>query len=196
MSLYTHTFVIKIMKTDLQLVHDFQSGNFDDFWLLYERYLDKIFVYIFRKIGDRSEAEDICSQVWMKVLRDLQKWKKDDDFQFQSWIYRIAHNAVVDYYRTRKETVSEEILEFVALSDDITKSIAQGDILEQVEKYMSEMKESEKNILFLRLWDEMSYSEIAEFIWKSEAACKQIVKRWLEKLRANIHYIFLIFMIL
>ncbi|MCH8518972.1 sigma-70 family RNA polymerase sigma factor [Candidatus Gracilibacteria bacterium] len=181
------------MKTDIELIQSFQGGNFDAFGVIYERYIDKIFVYILRKVGEREQAEDICSQVWMRALRDLEKSEKGQDFYFQAWIYRIAHNSVIDWYRTCKESVSEEILESIPISEDIAGSIDTQDTLIRVEKYLENCKESEKNILLLRLWDEMSYKEIAEFVGKSEAACKQVVKRGIEKLKANIVYMLIFF---
>jgi len=184
------------MKTDIVLIQGFQSGNFDDFGVLYERYLDMIFVYIFRKIGNREQAEDICSQVWMKAMRDMMKTDKDEDFLFKPWIYRIAHNMIVDYFRAKKETITDDVLETHAIDTDIAWEIDATDTLQRVESYLQGCKESEKNILFLRLWDDMSYKEIAQLVWKSEDACKQVVKRWLEKIRANIVYIFLLFLIL
>jgi len=176
------------MRTDIILVQKFQRGNFAAFWELYERYLDKIYVYIARRVSAREQAEDICSQVWMKALRDLETSQKEEDFLFQPWIYRIAHNAVIDWYRTRKEEVSDEVLECIPYHNDIEKELQDCDALERVLEFMDGLKDTEKNILFLRLWDEMSYKEIAEFVWKSEAACKQVVKRGIEKLRANIFY--------
>lgn len=184
------------MKTDIALIQGFQSGNFDDFGLLYERYLDKIFVYILRKVGDREQAEDICSHVWMKAMRDMMKTDKDEDFLFKSWIYRIAHNMIVDYFRVKKEIISDDILETHAIDTDIAWEIDNADTLQRVEWYLQGCKESEKNILLFRLWDEMSYAEIASLVWKSEDACKQVVKRWLEKIRANVVYVFLLFLIL
>ena len=107
------------MKTDIVLIQGFQSGNFDDFGVLYERYLDMIFVYIFRKVGNREQAEDICSQVWIKAMRDIMKTQKDEDFLFKAWIYRIAHNMIVDYFRTKKEIITNDILETHAIDTDI-----------------------------------------------------------------------------
>lgn len=107
------------MKTDIALVQGFQSGNFDDFGLLYERYLEKIFIYIFRKVGNREQAEDICSQVWIKAMRDIMKTQKDEDFLFKAWIYCIAHNMIVDYFRTKKEIITNDILETHTLYSDI-----------------------------------------------------------------------------
>ena len=180
------------MRTDIILVQKFQRWNFDAFWELYERYLDKIYVYIARRVSIREQAEDICSQVWMKALRDLEKSPKDEDFLFQPWIYRIAHNAVIDWYRTKKEEVSDEVLECISFCEDIQKDVWNNDTLERVLKFMKWLKETEQNILFLRLWDEMSYAEIATFSWKSEDACKQVVKRWIEKIKANVYYSLLI----
>jgi DNA-directed RNA polymerase specialized sigma24 family protein len=78
----------------------------------------------------------MCSQVWMKALRNLEASQKDEDFLFQPWIYCIAHNAVIDWYRTKKEEVSDEVLECIPYHKDIEKELQDNDALQRVLEFM------------------------------------------------------------
>ncbi|MFQ5460582.1 MAG: sigma-70 family RNA polymerase sigma factor, partial [Anaerolineae bacterium] len=72
---------------------------------LYERYVDKIYRYIYYKVGDREQSEDLTSQTFLKAWHAIAdyEWRS---YPFGAWLFRIAHNLVVDYHRARRETAS------------------------------------------------------------------------------------------
>lgn len=164
--------------------------------MLYERYIDQIFAYIYRKTSDREVAEDICSQVWIKALKSLEFFGEDENAHFKAWIYRIANNSVIDYYRTRKEKVDiDEIIE-PGIREDFAAQIDAKDKLTEIRKFLDTLSDIQKEIFILRIWDDMSYKHIAKLLGKKEDNCKKIFSRTLEKLKANIYLFFaLIFFI-
>ena len=87
---------------DESLVQRAKQYDEEAFAELYEKYFDKIYRYVALKVGDRMEAEDITQQVFLKAIKSISsfKWK---GFPFSSWLFRIAHNQVVDYLRKRKK---------------------------------------------------------------------------------------------
>ena len=91
---------------DLKLVARYQSGDTAVFSDLYERYIDKIYKFVYLKTYNTELAEDICQEVFIKVLDKLPNFKIDKTSSFKSWLYTIAYNKVVDTYRKDKKSVS------------------------------------------------------------------------------------------
>lgn len=181
---------------DRKYIERFQAGDYDAFWVLYERYIDQIFAYIYRKTSDRETAEDICSKVWMKVLKSLEFFGDKENANFKAWIYCIANNTVIDYYRTKKEKVDiTEIIE-PGITPNFASQIDAKDRLAEVIKFLDTLWDIEKEIFILRVWDDMSYKHIAKLLTKKEDACKKSFSRTLEKIKANISLLsILIFLI-
>src|SRR5437588_12660453 len=71
---------------------------------LYNSYVDKIYKYVYYKVGDATDAEDLCEQVFMKAWEAIGRYRWCG-YPFSSWLYKLAHNVVVDHYRTRRETL-------------------------------------------------------------------------------------------
>ena len=90
----------------------FQKGSFDAFGNLYELYVESIYAFILRKTGEKEIAEDLSSQVWIKAMKALERFQTQEGASFKSWIYRIAQNTVIDYYRGKKEEIAiDEVYE-------------------------------------------------------------------------------------
>ena len=104
------------VQDEQSLVRRAQAQDRDAFAELYEAYFDKIYRYIVLKIGDRTEAEDMTQQVFLKALKSLStyKWK---DVPFSAWLYRIAHNQVVDHFRKSSRQQSCELTEAITPDD-------------------------------------------------------------------------------
>jgi len=170
----------------------FQSGDYAGFERLYEKYIDVIFAFILRKTSDTQVAEDICSQVWIKVLKSLEFFGDKDNANFKSWVYCIAQNSVIDYYRTRKGDVDIDAIAEPGISNDFASMIDQKNKLEKVTEYMQTMKPTEREILTLRIWDDLSYKQIAKILSKKEDACKKSFSRGIKKITANISMLLLI----
>lgn len=180
---------------DRNYVWAFQAWDYSGFESLYEKYVDLIFAFIYRKTSDRELAEDMTSQVWIKVLKSLEFFGEKDNANFKSWIYRIAQNTVIDHYRTRKEKIDIDAIAYPGISEDFAASIDNKKKLSQVVEYMWTLKAVEREVLALRIWDDLSYKHIARLIWKKEDTCKKIFSRGLEKIKANIVMLILIVMI-
>jgi RNA polymerase sigma-70 factor (ECF subfamily) len=180
---------------DRKYITRFQAGDFEAFGFLYERYIDNIFAFVYRKTSDREVAEDITSKVWMKALRSLEFFGEKDNANFKSWIYRIAQNTVIDYYRTRKEQVDIDNIVETGICNNFAKNIDNKDKLWDVVKYLSTLKPIEQEIVTLRIWDDLSYKQIAGLVEKKEDNCKKIFSRALKKIQENIVMIMLILLI-
>lgn len=181
---------------DRKYIDRFQSGDFQAFGVLYEKYIDSIFAFVYRKTSDREIAEDITSQVWIKTLKSLEYFGEKENAGFKSWIYRIANNTVIDYYRTKKENIDIDTIAEIGISWDFAKEIDDKDKLTKVVEYMDLLKPIEREIVTLRIWDDVSYSEIAKICDKKEDNCKKIFSRALAKIWANVTMFVLLFLVI
>src|SRR5437588_8062641 len=93
---------------DEDLVRAAQSGDVPAFGQLYERYFDKVYSYLAFKLGNPTEAEDVVAQVFLKAMESLPGYKWTG-IPFQAWLFRIAHNAMVDHLRRRSKRTSDPL---------------------------------------------------------------------------------------
>ena len=91
------------MKEEPELIKKAKNRNPEAFGLLYDQYLPAIYRFILLKIGDKVTTEDLAHQVFLSAWQNIENYQTQG-FPFSSWLYRIAHNAVIDYYRTGKKT--------------------------------------------------------------------------------------------
>lgn len=164
------------------LIASCQAGTLEDFALLYDQYADPIYRYIRYRVRDTQLAEDLTSQTFLRAMEKIGDYKPGRG-SFSGWLYRIARNGVIDHYRSHKhvETIDEE---FDAPGDeDATERLAQGMAKEKVEEMLATLDDEKRDILVMRIWDGLSYAEIAEITGKTETNCKVIVSRTLAALR-------------
>lgn len=173
------------MDPDLKLVKDCQNGNTESFSLLYDKYIKKIFDFVYFKTHHKETAEDIVSQTFLKALENIDKFDSQKG-HFISWIYQIARNNVIDHYRSQKFT--EDIEDAFDLSDktDIEKDTDIKLKLENVKKYLQRLTAQEREIVLLKLWQDLPHKEIAQITGKTEQNSKVIFSRALKKIQRNV----------
>lgn len=112
---------------------------------------------------DETVTEDIVSDVFFKALKNIEKFSGTTEQELSSWIYRIAYNSVVDFYRTKKEYTDLEMVEDAyGVDPDYAKKIDSNMTLTDILCYLETIPSAQKNILIMRIWDDLSYKEIAE----------------------------------
>ncbi|MFA6417235.1 MAG: RNA polymerase sigma factor [Patescibacteria group bacterium] len=157
----------------------------DNFLAYYNQFKDKIFNYFLYRIGfDKALAEDLTSEVFVKALKAFASF--DENQKFQSWIYAIAHNHLINHYtRSGRATVPlEELEDFIPDASD--NQFEEKYEAEQVLQVIDEMADSDRDILRFRFVDELDYREIADILCKEEGAIRTQVSRSLEKLRQKL----------
>jgi RNA polymerase sigma-70 factor (ECF subfamily) len=172
------------MENELEIIKACQAGNFDGFGALYEAYIRKIYDFIYYKTYHKETAEDIASAVFMKALENIGSYKPGKG-SFSAWLYGIARHAVIDHYRRGKPEIPVEDIWDLAEPRDFTVDIDAKHQLKEVQTHLAKFKPAHREIMMLRLWQELSYREIAEIAGTSEANCKMIFSRTLGKLRAE-----------
>lgn len=167
---------------EAQLIKTCQQGQLEDFAQLYDTYSKSIYQFIYYKTHHRETAEDLTSITFMKALNALDSFEEDKG-SFKTWLYQIARNTVIDHYRANKTT--EDLEDAWDLKDetDIERDANFLLKIEAVQKYMKKLKPDQREVVLLRVWGDRNFKEIAQIMGKSEAACKMLFKRIIEKLR-------------
>lgn len=170
--------------------------NLNYFWDIYDKYVDKIYSFVYQKTTNKEVAEDIVSDVFISALNNINSFRVEEWSSVKSWLYRIAYNKIIDFYRTNKEF--EEIWDCLDMSinSDFAQDLDNKEKLKEVFLYIKDIKKEHRDILIYRIWDDLSYKEISDITWLSVDNCKKIVSRTLKTISANFVILILILIIL
>ena len=147
---------------------------------IYEEYSDKIYYYILGKVSDSFAAEDLASQVFLKMVEKSDTYDAEKS-SVSTWIYTIAKNTVIDYYRTHKITSElDETIEEGKTAEDI---IIENESLEELANALENLEQREREVIVLHYYDGMQLKEIAQKLKISYSMTKILHKRALDKLK-------------
>lgn len=172
--------------TDAQLVASYLGGDTAAFGVLYDRYIEKIYRFIYYKTFDVATAEDLTSSTFFKALSkvgtlDLSRGT------FSAWLYSIARNTVIDHYRSDHfSAASGEDVFDLAQNMRTPETLDAERSLAAVQTYLQTLTAAQREIVTLRIWDERSYQEIAEIVGGTEGSVKMTFSRTLRKLRKDL----------
>lgn len=169
-----------------QLVIASQKGDSTAFGVLYDQHVRKIYDFVYYKTMHRQTAEDLTSEIFMKALDKIQTYKPHKA-SFTTWLYQIARNTMIDFFRKNKHhsvNINDETIERT-LTDHSDMHTATDAVLrlEQVRSHLNQLTPEQRDIIMMRVWQELSYQEIAAIMDKSEANCKMIFSRGIKELR-------------
>ena len=153
---------------DNVLVANYMKGNEKSLEVLIERHKQRIFGYIYSKVLDRSVADDIFQDTFVKIINNLKMGKYNEEGKFLSWTLRVSHNLIMDHFRKeRRRPVlknSEEFDFFSVISDttlNAEKQAIKNQIHDDVRKIVNTLPQEQKEVLVMRLYNNMSFKEIA-----------------------------------
>ncbi|KUJ59953.1 RNA polymerase subunit sigma-24 [Flavobacteriaceae bacterium CRH] len=154
---------------DALLVKNYVEGNEKALATLIKRHESKIYGFIYSKIADRDISNDIFQDTFIKVIKTLKSNSYNEEGKFLPWVMRISHNLIVDHFRKTKKMPmyreTEEFSIFSIMSDD-SLTIENKMIFDQVEldlkKIIEELPEDQKEVLVMRMYQDMSFKEISE----------------------------------
>jgi RNA polymerase sigma-70 factor (ECF subfamily) len=154
---------------------------------LYEQYYDRIVRYIFVRINDRSEAENLAGDVFLRALQSLDSYRGRKE-QMQVWLFRIAHNRVIDYLRkmSKRGGISTDEVE-------ITDRVNMEDVLEaklevkRLTKALQQLTSAQREVIGLRFFAGLSSGEVSKILGKSNGAVRQMQRAAVEALRKQMY---------
>ncbi len=173
-------------SVELAHITSCQSGHLEDFDPLYLLHVDAIYRYLHRRTLSKEVSEDLTSTVFLKAMESIRSFHPSKGV-FRAWLYRIARNTLIDFYRSHtQKTVSIENVWDLA-SDDVTSLMAERSMdAQKLHDAMKILNPDQREIVMLRVWEGLSYAEIADITGKSEGNAKVIFSRSISDLRAKL----------
>lgn len=158
------------LMTDEELAIMYVDGDNKAFDLLLSRNQEKLFTYILFVVRDREMTNDMFQETFFKVVSRLQQGKYIANGKFSAWLMRIAHNVIMDWYRQQRaqnivDAPKENDLSNVGstlLESSREGELVNNQVLEDVRRMMSHLPASQREVVFMRFYQQMSFKEIAE----------------------------------
>jgi RNA polymerase sigma-70 factor (ECF subfamily) len=180
-------------KPDLTTLPDVElvilaKDNSEAFGVLYERYVEKIYKYIYYRTGNHHDAEDLASGVFHRAMAHIETYT-DRGVPFQAWLYRIAHNLVANWHRDRGRRKIIPLEEFVSAGlhfdapDSATEDQEERD---QLMGAIGRLPDERQQLLYLKFVSGLSNAEVGEILDRTEGAIKSLYHRTLIALRDDI----------
>lgn len=154
---------------DALLVKKYIAGDENSLSILITRHQSKIYGFIYSKLADRDVADDIFQDTFIKVIKTLKSNSYNEEGKFLPWVMRISHNLIIDYYRKNKRMPmlreTEEFSIFSVLTDNslnIEGKIITDVIEKDLQKIIEELPIDQKEVLLMRIYQDLSFNEISE----------------------------------
>jgi len=179
---------IKIKEAELEaLVCAAQEGDQDAFARIYDYFIDQIYRYVYYRVQS-EDVEDIVETVFLKVWENLKQYKPQQK-SFSAWVFRIAHNLIIDHYRASKDKSYEELSSDLPDLDrehhpiKMTQNRFDNEVLK---KAMLKLKKQYHDIILYKFINDFSNKEIAEILGKSEGSLRILQFRALKALKKEL----------
>ncbi|PCE64165.1 RNA polymerase sigma factor [Sediminicola luteus] len=160
---------MELQIDDSVLVKDYIGGNEQALEILINRHNQRISSFIYSKVLDKEVTEDIFQDTFIKVIRTLKRGSYSEEGKFLPWVMRIAHNLIIDYFRKNKRMPSFEGSDdfniFSVIGDDkpnAEKQLIKNQIDSDLRLLVDELPEDQREVLIMRIYQDMSFKEISE----------------------------------
>jgi RNA polymerase sigma-70 factor (ECF subfamily) len=170
---------------DRQLLSIAKDGDAEAFGILYERYADRVFRYLFAHVDNRLDAEDITEDVFLRVWRSLPNYR-EQGVPFLAFLFRIARNALIDHYRRSGQVKGQVSIEDLSLRDHNPgpgESALSSLERDELRLSLEQLREDYRTVLVLRFLSELSPEETAQVMGRSPGAVRVLQHRALASLR-------------
>ena len=156
-------------QTDANLIGEYILGDEKSLEILIYRHKSKIYNFIFSKVMNRDTAEDIFQETFIKVIKTLKNGVYNEEGKFLSWVMRISHNLIIDYFRKHNRMPKFEadddydVFQFITdNSPNAENNLIKNQVVNDIQNLITELPEDQKEVLNMRLYRDMSFKEIAE----------------------------------
>ncbi len=166
------------------LVQQAAQQNTESFSQLYDRYVDKVYKYVYYKVGAIAEAEDLTAQVFLKAWEAIGSYRWTGR-PFSAWLLRIAHNLVTDHFRTRHEAVSIEKMPSLADENGTDlETMAQSNLTAAALQHaLTHLTDEQQQVIILKFLEGYSTEEVADFMDRDSGAVRALQHRALAALQ-------------
>ena len=161
-----------------------QKGDANAFGQLYDRFLPEIVRYLTYRVGDPDTAEDLAQQVFLKAWQAIPRYE-ERGVPFKAWLYRMAHNLMVDHHRSRRPTTDLEGIDLPEEPEAEQRVLVQ-EVHTHLRAAMERLSEDHRQVLVLRFLLEKSAREVGEIMNRKEVTVRGLQMRALQALRREI----------
>ena len=164
------------------------QGDREAFGVLYDKYADRIYNYIYYRTGNTLDAEDLTARVFYRAMRHITNYT-DRGLPFSAWLYRIAHNLVANWHRDgsrRQEVALEDGYQSNKSEEHPEVAVMRGEEENALLRLIRDLPEQRQQLLILKFVEHMSNAEIGEIMDRTEGAIKSLYHRTLLSLRDEI----------
>ena len=161
---------------------------------LYERYRVGVFRYLYYRTGDLQAAEDLTSDVFLRMLRSIENYQQTS-VSFDAWLFQIARNVAIDHYRKSRHRQHLPLNdELIAKDERVDRTVERELISENLAEALARLNETQRDVIVMRFVVGMRISQVAQMLHKSEDAIKGLQRRGLMALRDilsdwEVHYV-------
>ena len=159
-----------------------QKGDKNAYGKIYQFFYKRILRYCQFNLGEYQKSQDICQETFFRAWKSLPGFRLEKGGSFQAFLFRIAHNLIVDLVRKKKEISIDRIKE-PTQSHDLYEKIEKIDQVAKVKNALLKLKKDERQIIILRYFEEMTSLEVAQIVGKREGALRVQTHRILKKLK-------------
>ncbi|RPH55914.1 MAG: sigma-70 family RNA polymerase sigma factor [Chloroflexi bacterium] len=170
-----------------EILSQASAGDREAFGLLYERYIDRIFNYVYYRTGNVNDAEDLTARVFQRAMNHIVNYT-DRGVPFSAWLYRIAHNLVANWHRdrSRRQEIPISDAPLIAHGDHPEASLVHSQQQDALLKLIRSLPAERQTLLILKFVEHLSNAEIGSIMGRSEGAVKSLYHRTLLALRDEI----------
>ena len=170
-------------ETPDHLVIRAAKGDNKAFGAIYELWAEHIYRFVYLKTRDESSADDITAEVFLKVWKGIKTFKPKADTKFSTWLFAIARNAVIDYYRTTRQTIPfDNLPELVDIEGETDLYPEQG----RLQQALEELRPEYKQVLVLRYVEDQPIAKVAQIMKKKEGNVRALTHRALSELKTRL----------
>ncbi len=173
-----------------EILRDAILGDKEAFSLLYQMYVAKIYNYVYYRVGNTADAEDLTARIFYRAMGSIQRYQQKG-IPFAAWLYRIAHNMVANWHRDnsrRKEVPLEDHIDLPFKGELPESMLLRSQESENLILLIRGLPAERQELIILKFVEDLSNAEIALIMHRSEGAIKSLYHRTLESLRQKIDH--------
>ena len=152
------------------------------FAVLYRRYVNPIYRYLYSRVGSDADAQDLTAQVFLEALEGLHRYRERGNFA--AWLFTLARRRATDHYRRRPALALDDVPD-PPDEQDLLADVAQREAFERLRLLVAQLDDDQRELLRLRFAAGLSFGQMAAALGRNEAAVKMAVYRLLERLKAR-----------
>ena len=181
---------VMAIQDEIQLVESAKTDT-NAFGMIYDHYFPKVYAFVAAKVSSKNDAEDLVSEVFMKILENICDFE-DRGLPFGAWVFRIARNALNDFYKKNAKVRTSDIEEAYGVKEDEEKTSPQkaalNELSDAVKMVLRDLDEKELLVIQLKFFAQLNNREITQVTGLSESNVGVILYRTLKKMRPELTY--------